>query len=147
VKQNRITKHGNATVFRDEQGKRVARSLEPVRSAAWRDIIGQMTNNGADLLVRMLAIARGETFTPEGQDEEGRSPRPLVPTIDQQLHAQQLLWEYQHGKAVPQTEVVKAMDAAMEAEQYKAMTDEELWKLANKKRKELASTIEGDEGE
>jgi len=57
------------------------------------------------------------------------------------------LWEYQHGKAVPQTEVVKAMDAAMEAEQYKAMTDEELWKLANKKRKELASTIEGDEGE
>lgn len=147
MKQNRVTKHGNATVLRDEQGKRVARSLEPVRSAAWRDIISQMTNNGADLLVRMLAIAQGQTFVPEGKDEEGRSPRPLVPTIDQQLHAQQLLWEYQHGKAVPQTEVVKAMDAAVEAEQYKAMTDDELWKLATKKRKELADSTEGDEGE
>lgn len=147
MKQSRITKHGNATVLRDETGKRIARSLEPVRAAAWRDIIGQMTNNGADLLVRMMAIAQGLPFTPEGEDEEGRKPRQMIPTIDQQLHAQQLLWEYQHGKAVPQTEVVKAMDAAVEAEQYKAMTDEELWKLANKKREKLASTTETDGGE
>lgn len=147
MKQPRVTKHGNATVFRDEKGNRVARSLEPVRSSAWRDIIGQLTNGGADLLVRMLAIAQGQPFTPEGQDEDGRKPRMMVPTIDQQLHAQQLLWEYQHGKAVPQTEVVKAMDAAVEAEQYKAMTDDELWKLATKKRKELADTSEGNEGE
>lgn len=146
-----LNDQGGITVARDQHGKPIAKSLEPDKKVAWREILGKVTNNGIDLLARMHCIANGEPFVPVGVDRDGRAYSPMVPTIEQQLHAQQMLWEYLHGKAVAQTEVVKASEAANEMDRLRAMSDAELQQLIHKKRLTFQGTdetghkVEGDD--
>jgi len=136
------TTQGGITVARNAQGQPIAKSVLPDKKAAWREILGKLTDNGTAMLIRMHNIANGQSFTPTGTDREGRVYEPIIPTIEQQLHANQLLWEYLHGKAVAQTEVVKASEAANEMERLRAMSDAELHQLIHVKRLAFQETNE-----
>jgi hypothetical protein len=56
-----------------------------------------------------------------------------------------MLWEYLHGKAVAQTEVVKASEAADELERLKALSDDELHKLISVRRLSLEEKNASDQ--
>lgn len=141
----KLVDQNGISVARNAQGQPIAHSNNPKRKLAWREVLGKLTGNGTDLLAKMHAIANGEIFTPVGTDRDGREFQPMVPTIEQQLHAQQMLWEYLHGKAVAQTEVVKASEAADELERLKALSDDELHKLISVRRLSLEEKNASDQ--
>jgi hypothetical protein len=87
----------------------------------WRD---RYRPAGDELRDILLELARGRAWTPTLPD--GRICEPVVPSSDVRLRAAIALSEMIDGKAVPQTEVVKAEQEARDLEAVRALSDAEL---------------------
>lgn len=128
----KLSVQGDALVKRDlETGEPVAKALPlplvaPARN--FRSQLRQVTNGGLDQLVTLHSISQGLPWRAELPD--GTHTDWIVPTTAERLAAAQALWEYQHGKAVAQTEVMKAVQEAEDVAQYQAFTDEQLVEAA-----------------
>lgn len=114
-------------VLRDDKGLPINR-VEVLKNQrqTWRAVLRAMTNDGADLLARLYDIAMGKPFVVKLAD--GRELEPTVPTLETQRMAAMDLVTMLHGRAVPQTEVVKAEESALEA--IRSMSDEDLAKAS-----------------
>lgn len=110
-------------VLRDDRGLPI-RKIEALKNQrqTWRSVLRAMTNDGADLLAKMYDIAMGKPFVVELTN--GLQTEPEVPTLETQRMAAMDLMTLLHGRAVPQTEVAKAEESALEA--IRAMSDEDL---------------------
>lgn len=147
----KVTEQGGTLVVRDEDNKVVskARPLGPAAKQveSWRSQMRRINNGGMDTLLRIANIANGNPVRSYNPDD-GTHTDWMVPTISEQLNAAQFLAEFQLGKAVAQTEVMKAEEQANDQAQYAAMSDDALREAAmpfleraNKKIAELASEI------
>lgn len=87
----------------------------------WRD---RYRPAGDELRDILMDLARGRAWTPTLPD--GRIADPVVPSSDVRLRAAIALAEMIDGKAVPQTEVVKAEQEARDLEAVRALSDSEL---------------------
>ncbi len=105
-------------------------SLRPRRSqASFRDAIRKRVgDDGGKLWDTLADIAEGKPWCAEIQLPNGQIARsePQIPTTSDRRHAAVALGEFLFGKAVPQTEVLKAEEAAQELAEVRALTDEEL---------------------
>ncbi len=127
----KVTEQGGILVKRDEKGNVISKAA-PLPAAprveSWRSQMRRINNGGLDVLLRIQAIANGDavrTTLPSGEYTDW-----MVPTIAEQLNAQQFLAEFQLGKAVAQSEVMKAEEATNDQAQYAAMSDEALAEAA-----------------
>jgi hypothetical protein len=126
-----ITEQGGILVKRDEKGNVVAKAAPlpgPARVESWRSQMRRVNNGGMDTLLHIASIARGEpqrSTLPTGEYTDW-----AVPTIAEQLQASQFIAEFQLGKSVAQTEVMKAEEASNDQAQYAAMSDEALAEAA-----------------
>lgn len=118
---SKITRNGRYHVLRNNDGTPFARTMETVPSKAWRQLLRDATDNGQELLTILLDIARGEPVGPQ------KEPANTA----QRMEAATKLWEYLHGKAVPQTDVVHAEEESRLLERYMAMDERELRRIAN----------------
>lgn len=124
-----FSKSGPFAVLRDAEGRIVHKQLDkgsPKRN--WKHYARLRTNDGADMLDVMVAIARGEPFQAEFTLPTGEKmlSEPQVPNATQRHTAAKDVFEFIHGKAPVATEVVKADDEAETASRLRAMSDEEL---------------------
>lgn len=153
----KVTEQGGTLVTRDEKGNVIAKA-RPLGSGAtkvesWRSQMRRINNGGMDTLLKIANIANGVP-TRSINPEDGSYTEWAVPTIAEQLNAAQFLAEFQLGKAVAQTEVVKAEEASNDQAQYAAMSDEALREAAlpfleraNKKIVELAADLPKEQEE
>jgi hypothetical protein len=72
----------------------------------------------------LMELARGRAWIPTLPD--GSIAEPVVPSSDVRLRAAIALKEMYDGKAVPQTEIVKAEKEARDLESIRALSDAEL---------------------
>lgn len=131
---------GSLVILRDESGKAIHKVLggdgvKPKVTA--RAALRKLTNNGLDLYLRLYDISMGKAHVVKLDD--GRETEPMVPSIDVQRQAAKDLIEFMHGKAVAQTEIIKADEQHAEQEQLQAMSDDQLWALVHNKTKELTN--------
>ncbi len=122
-------KSGPFAVLRDAEGRIVHKQLDkgtPRRN--WKHYARLKTNDGADMLDVMVAIARGEPFQVEVTMPTGEKmlSEPQVPNATQRHTAAKDVFEFIHGKAPVATEVRKADEEASAVEQLRALSDEEL---------------------
>lgn len=78
----------------------------------------------------LLELAEGRAWVPTLPD--GQITDPVVPSSDVRLRAALALKELMDGKAVPQTEIVKAEQEAQDLEAVRALSDAELEAEARK---------------
>lgn len=132
----KVTTQGGVLVTRDEKGRVVARSEVPAPVARkkqpinWRKQLREATETeeGNILIARAINIALGNpqrAMLPDGSYTEW-----TVPSISEQRQTLQFLLEMDKGKAVAQTEIVKAEMESEDLAQYRAISDEELAKAA-----------------
>lgn len=124
-----LNRQGNAMVVRDaDQPTRpvVAAQILPKDAArkTWRSFLKRLTNNGEDLFANIHNIAQGQPFSVTLPD--GTMSEPRIPTPEVRLQANMHLLEFLFGKAVAQTEVVKAEEQSQEIAQIEAMSDADL---------------------
>ena len=95
---------------------------------SFRELIVKLTNNGQDQLEVLMAISRGQAITPTLTMPDGtiQYGEPVVPNATVMAQASKDLIEMMHGKAVAQTEVMKAAQEAKHVEQARALSDSEL---------------------
>lgn len=128
-----IEKNGPFAVVRDSKGNIVHKQLDKgSKKENWKHVARLVTNNGMDMLEKLISIGRGEvqqtTFTlPTG---ETMLTEPLVPPISDQRQAAKDVFEFIHGKAVAATEVVRAESEAEQMARLQSMSDDELRRLA-----------------
>lgn len=134
----------------EKQEKAIARfntSSETIKRRTWRTALQKLTNDGDDLVRVLYELAMGsasQVLLPDGRVSE-----PVIPTPEVRRAAAADLLDRLHGKAVAQTEVMRASQEAEDHAQYSALTDEQLkevlrntaWVIAEQKRRELS---EGD---
>ena len=149
----KVSLQGGVLVERDEKGlvtKKTSTNIVARTPAAkvlsWRSQMRQLTNGGIDTLVRLANIGNG---VPQRTVlEDGTYTEWIVPSISEQRQALQFLAEFQLGKAVAQSEVMKAENEAEDQAQYGAMSDAALLDAARpyleRAQKKLA---EGEEEE
>lgn len=119
-----------AIVAHDPEGRMVGRVFTKdfkTPRASWRAALRQLTDNGNDLYAVLLNIARGVPYS--AQLPDGRKTEPVVPSIESMRQAAKDLIEFLDGKAVPQTEVIKAEEQSSELERLRAMSDEDLLRV------------------
>lgn len=121
----KVTVQGGVLVERDAKGLVVKKStpLSPSvpKVVSWRAQLRQLTNGGMDTLARLQNIANG---VPQRTTlDDGTYSEWIVPSISEQRQALQFLAEFQLGKSVAQTEVIKAEAEADEHAQLSAMSD------------------------
>lgn len=135
---------GGLVEIRTENGKALTKVLADKNAkVTGRAIVRALSNNGVDLYAKLYDIAMGKPFVYKMDD--GRESQPLFPSLDVQRQAAKDLVELTFGKAVPQTEVIKAELEAQNLEQLEALSDEQLWNIATKKREALsAGTDDGN---
>lgn len=121
-----LTTQGGKVVERDEKGRVVNAVVVPSVPSLknWRKFARELTDNGASLLVRLNDIAHGKPF--RAVRDDGTESEWEVPALETQRAAAKDLFEFIHGKAVAQTEVLAAEKATEDVEQYKALSDEAL---------------------
>lgn len=128
----KLSVQGDALVRRDTRTGEVVDKALPVAGAPVRfnarAMLRQVTNGGMEQLLTLHAISQGMPWRAELPD--GKQTDWIVPTTAERMQAAQTLWEYQHGKAVAQTEVLKAAEASDELAQYQAFSDEQLAEAA-----------------
>lgn len=132
----KVTAQAGALVERDETGKIVKKTVAPLTSvdkpkgkqANFRSHLRQLTNGGLDTLARLVNIANG--VPQRAVLDDGSYTEWVVPTVSEQRQALEFLAEFQFGKAVAQTEVVKAETEAEDHAQYAAMSDAALREAA-----------------
>lgn len=129
-KPGAVSVQGDALVKRDEAGSVVAKAAPLAGSVVknFRSQLRQVTNGGLDQLATLHAISQGLPW--RAQLPDGQHTDWIVPTTAERMAASQLLWEYMHGKAVAQTEVLKAEHEAEDVAQYRALSDEQLAEAA-----------------
>lgn len=123
---------GGILVTRDEGKKVVARSIAPPKGKAvnWRKQLREATEleEGNILLARAINIALGNpqrATLPDGSYTEW-----TVPSVGEQKDMLKFLLEMDKGKAVAQTEIVKAELESEDLAQYRSISDEDLAKAA-----------------
>lgn len=148
----KVTEQGGVLVTRDEKGTVIAKAKPLSPSApkveSWRSQMRRINNGGMDTLLKIANIANGIPQRSIKPDEPDSYTEWAVPTIAEQLNAAQFLAEFQLGKSVAQTEVLKAEEASNDQAQYAAMSDDALREAAlpfleraNKKIVELAADL------
>lgn len=107
----------------------------------WRGWLRQQTQNGQEIHLILLALARGQPRTVTLLD--GRT-EIIVPTDEVRARCAVHLDEMLNGKAVTQNEQQKAEREASHMAAVHAMSDEELERqyLESRKRKELERGVE-----
>lgn len=124
-------------VVRDEKQKIVKASPEPaglshpdkkVRHQHWRILLRQADITGIDTLLELRNIAMGVPFRAELPD--GSHTEWQVADASVRRQALKDLVEFQFGKAVAATEMVRAEKESEDLEAYRAMSDQELLDLA-----------------
>jgi predicted CopG family antitoxin len=95
---------------------------------SFRELIVKLTNNGQDQLEVLMAISRGQAITPTLTLPDGtiQYGEPVVPNATVMAQASKDLIEMMHGKAVAQTEVMKAAAESRHVEQARALSNSEL---------------------
>lgn len=144
--KNRLTVQGKALVERAPDGEVTKRAVALEKSPKlvnFRSQLRQVTRGGLDQLATLANIANGLPWRAELPD--GSTTDWMVPTTAERAEAARFLLEYQHGKAVPQTEVLKAEKEAEDLEQYRAMSDAELLKAATPFLERVGKKAEGEE--
>lgn len=149
-----ISVQGEALVKRDESGKVTAFARPPKtpdipKITNWRRQARDVTDNGLDMLRVLINIANGEpckTKLPDGSETDY-----IVPTLELRRQAAKDVWEFIHGKAVAQTEVLHAEKEAEDTAQYAAFSDAQLMEAAKpfleRVEKEKAKLTEGESDE
>lgn len=127
-----VRQEGARLVERDESGriKRVSSAVDPLLKPKqnWRRLLREMTNDGAEPAIRLVELSRGKPFRAELED--GRYSDWEVPTLETQRQAAKDLVEFLNGKAVPQTDLLKAEMQEEDLAQYRALSDEQLREAA-----------------
>lgn len=144
--KNRLTVQGGVLVKRDENGEVVERARVPEKSPKlynFRSQLRHVTRGGLDQLATLANIANGMPWRATLPD--GSTTDWMVPTTAERADAARFLLEYQHGKAVPQTEVLKAEKESEDLEQYRAMSDAELLKAATPFLERVGKKVEEEE--
>lgn len=133
----RFTEQNGVVVARDEKNNVVAKA-SPLPTAplakngkveSWRSQMRRVTNGGMDALLHIANVARGNPVRSVRPDT-GEYTDWEVPTIAEQMDASKWLAEFMLGKAVAQTEVMRAEEEASDHAQYAAMSDEALAEAA-----------------
>lgn len=120
-----LAQSGAYVLIRDEDGKLITRVIGNVNDKTTpRQLLRKLTNNGADLYVRLHDIAMGKPHVVQMAD--GSRSEPMIPTLEAQRMASKDLIEFLHGKAVAQTEVKAAEEQAQQMEMIQALSDDEL---------------------
>ena len=125
-----LERQSQRLVVRDAETKEVLSAVILPRDAArktWRSFLKRLTNNGEDLFVVLHNIATG--IPQEVTLTDGRVALKL-PSFEVRRQAALDLLEFMHGKAVAQTEVVKAEEQTQELAQIEAMSVDELKAIA-----------------
>jgi hypothetical protein len=132
----KVTDQGGVLVVRDEKGEVVTKA-RPLPAApkieSWRSQMRRVNNGGMDTLLHIANVARGipqRSVLPPDENGDVKYSEWVVPTIAEQMSASQFIAEFQLGKAVAQTEVMKAEEASSDQAQYAAMSDEALAEAA-----------------
>lgn len=146
-----LSQEGNRLVVRDEfnqpvrgkDGSLMAVPLPKQNASAdtWRRALARLTNNGQDLQEVLYNLAMGNAYAVKLPD--GRESDPIIPSAEVRRASATTLHEWLHGKAVAQTEVLKAEKDSEDVQQYRALSDEQLREAAlpyleRIKRKELS---------
>jgi hypothetical protein len=90
----------------------------------WRRQVRHMTNNGIDgfkVLINLMNGVPQKVTLPDGTESEW-----IIPTMEVQRQSAKDIIEFINGKAVTQSEVLKAEKEADDVAQYQAMSDEAL---------------------
>lgn len=132
----KVSVQGGVLVERDEKGTVTKRTV-PLSPAApkvvsWRAQMRQLNRGGIDTLARLQNIANGVPQRSQVTEDDGtvKYTEWVVPSVSEQRQALQFLAEFQLGKAVAQTEVLKAESEADEHAQLSAMSDAALFDAA-----------------
>jgi hypothetical protein len=124
-----VARADDGSIVRNSHGEQLAAVLPPrAGKETMRRAINRLTNGGEDLVLRMLNFSAGVPIKIPGVD--GKETEPIVPTAEVMLAATKDLLDRGWGKAVAQTEVVKAELEAEDAAQYAAMSDDALREAA-----------------
>lgn len=128
----KVTNQGGVLVVRDENDRVISKAApiatkKPIES--WRSQLRRVNNGGMDTLLQIVNIANGQPFRMKKPDSEEWTEWE-VPSTAERLNALQFLAEFQLGKSVAQTEVLKAEEQAEDHAQYAAMSDEALAEAA-----------------
>lgn len=125
MKKNELSIEGRWAVLRDSKGEIVAKTPDKGNDTKnWRSVLRKITDGGQMPMLVLAEIARGEVFIPKLPD--GSEGEPQVPGTMARLTAAQLLHEQLYGKAVAQTEIVKAEEETKLQAQVQALSDSEL---------------------
>ena len=121
----RLTQQGRTLVARDEKDNPVqALALEqPVSKKTWRKALKELTNDGADIHVVLMNLAKG---VPIVHRFGGMESEPIIPSPEVMRAAAMDLHRIMHGKEVAETEVIKAEEEAAKAQQLAAYSTQEL---------------------
>ncbi len=149
----KVAKQGEVLVERDASNTITRRAPAPTadmpKIVNWRRQARALTDNGLDMLRGMINIANGVPVI--STLEDGSHTEPMAPTVMERLTAQKSVWELIHGKAVAQTEVMKAEKEAEDTAQYAALSDEALMEAARpfleRVEREKLGAGEEEEGE
>ena len=144
-----MKKDGPWAIVRDTDGRVAHRQLDqggPRKN--WKHFARLLTNNGMDMMEKMVRIARGESFQTTVTMPDGSTmlSEPLVPPMAVQHAAAKDVFELIHGKAVAATELVRAESEAEEMERIRSMTDAELMHLLERGTED-AVLVEGSPAE
>ena len=121
----KLSIEGSFAVLRDAKGNIITRTANR-RSEKdnWREILKKLTDGGQMPMTVIVDIAQGAAFTPRLED--GSTAEPMVPNTTTRLVAAQWLHEQMFGKAVAQTEIVKAEAETKVQAKVAALSDAEL---------------------
>lgn len=126
----KTTRQGGVYVVRDENDIVVKKQRiggPKLKVRGWRALMRQFdeSGEGIDELLLLKKIAHGKPFRRELPD--GSHSEWMVPDLPTQLKALLAYIEFDKGKAVAQTEALKAEQASDELEQYRNIPESELY--------------------
>lgn len=132
-----VARNTDGSITRNPETGAQVRAVLPPRAGkeTVRRALHRLTNGGEDLVLRMLNLSAGVPIeVPPTSD--GRKTDPIVPTAEVMLQATKDLLDRGWGKAVAQTEVLKAELEAEDAMQYAAMSNEALLEAVERGKKQ-----------
>lgn len=129
----KVTAQANCLVTRDDDDNIIKRTARTTGTALknWRKQLREATDtpDGNILLAAMLNIALGQPERAKIPGEEMYTEW-IVPSVSERRQMLQFLWEMDKGKAVAQTEALKAEKETEDVEQYRNISDQQLADVA-----------------
>ncbi len=125
-----VARANDGSIVRNPITGEQVRAVLPSRAGkeTVRRALHRLTNGGEDLVLRMLNLSAGVPI--EVPTVNGKQTDPIIPTAEVMMAATKDLLDRGWGKAVAQTEVLKAELEAEDASMYAAMTDDQLKEAA-----------------